>query len=214
MDQWLRSLSEGAPFEPPIVWYYSPRITSRAVIRRCAWSGRTSALVDRFGGAHAADQLGPSCHPPERRAPRLVKPGKGRTRPHRGSDSGTSGQRDDGRAAPPQEQQRPCTHWAAGGWTVTFAGSQTLVPEKLSAAGRGADAGSLGQSSWLGTTTARIGTALPGPTPTTAFDPKAATTTSARLATATAPAARTRRVGDHLRQDDHHRAIHGGGAGM
>jgi hypothetical protein len=31
MDQWLRMLSEGVPFEPAIVWYYSPRITSRAV---------------------------------------------------------------------------------------------------------------------------------------------------------------------------------------
>ena len=31
MDQWLKMLSEGAPFEPAIVWYYSPRITSRAV---------------------------------------------------------------------------------------------------------------------------------------------------------------------------------------
>jgi hypothetical protein len=39
-----------------------------------------------------------------------------------------------------------------------------------------------------GDPTSRIGTAIPGPTPTTAFEPKAATRTSGRLATATAPA--------------------------
>jgi hypothetical protein len=43
-----------------------------------------------------------------------------------------------------------------------------------------------GQSSWLGTTTSKIGTAIPGRTPTTAFEPKAATRIPGRLATATA----------------------------
>jgi hypothetical protein len=71
-------------------------------------------------------------------------------------------------------------------WTVTFAGSQTLVTEELSAAGRGARCRIAGQSSWLGTTTSKIGTAIPGRTPTTAFEPKAATRIPGRLATATA----------------------------
>jgi hypothetical protein len=108
MDQWLKMLSEGAPFEPAIVWYYSPRITSRAVASslHLVWAnvglGRppSAARTRRISSARAAilqngEHLG------------LVMPSKGRTRPHRGAVSGTSEQRDDGRAVPPQGNSDP-----------------------------------------------------------------------------------------------------------
>jgi len=80
MDQWLKMLSEGAPFEPAIVWYYSPRITSRAVASslHLVWAnvglGRppSAARTRRISSARAAilqngEHLG------------LVMPSKGRT---------------------------------------------------------------------------------------------------------------------------------------
>jgi hypothetical protein len=132
-------------------------------------------------------------------------------RPHRGSVSGTSEQRDDGRAVPPQGRQRPCTHWAAAGWTVTFAGSQTLVTEELSVAGAGGRCRIAGSILMAGDHHLQD----------RGRHPRAHSHHSLRAEgrhqdlrkAGHRHPHRTRRVGDHLRQDGHQRAVHGGGAG-